>query len=332
MAVSTRKAGKSRRQAAGRGQTIAAIANVVEAEIVPRLLAAHQARLRGDATPAHALPAGAPQGQGASTGTTGAGTMAAGAMQPVFIAAFAAELIASDEAAVQVRIARLRQEGMSAEAVCLDVLAAAARHLGDLWVADRCSFIEVTTGAALLHRMMNTLRPAFAVRPACGMRARRAMLAAAPGEQHRFGLSMLAEFFRKDGWQVALPNATTIAQVVANASGRPLDMIGLSAGSDRHLGALAACIAALRASVANPSLVIMVGGPIFLERPDLVRMVGADATAPDAETAVQRATELLRQRRAAIPKGGASLSLLSPAPRRVAAAASDQAVGALLAR
>ena len=306
MAVSTRKAGSSRSQSSAREQTMSAIASVVEAEIVPRLLAAHAARLRGDSTPAHALT---PQVTPGSARTLDAAD----------VADFAAELIASDEASVEARVARLREAGMSAEAVCLAALAPAARYLGELWHADRCSFIEVTTGTALLHRMMNRLRPAFAVRAASGAQARRAILVAAPGEQHRFGLSMLAEFFRKDGWQVALPNANTTAQIVANATGRPVELVGLSAGSDRHLGALAACIAALRAGAANPDLIIMVGGPIFLARPELVRAVGADATASDAQEAVECATALLKALRSAPAHAGQAVQLL-PRPRTPAAA------------
>ncbi len=307
MAVSTRKAGSSRSPGAGREQTMAAIASVVETQVVPRLLAAHQVPQRRDAAPAR-------------------GAASSASLDGAFIAEFAAELIASDEAAVQARVARLRQggqhqEAMSAESVCLEALAPAARHLGDLWAADLCSFIEVTTGAALLQRLMNMLRPAFTVRAVSGMRVRRAMLVAAPGEQHRFGLSMLAEFFRKDGWQVALPNAATIAQIVASAAGRPLELVGLSCGGDRHLGALAACIAALRASAANPGLIIMVGGPIFLARPELVRTVGADATAADAEQAVKRARELLSQRREATAGDGAAVSVLRPARKRIPAVA-----------
>ncbi len=242
--------------------------------------------MRGDATPAHALPAVPPA------------PAAVAALDDGFVADFAAELIAGDAARVQARVAALREAGMSAEAVCLHALTPAARRLGDLWAADRCSFIEVTTGTALLHGLMNALRPDFKARPVAGMRARRAMLVTAPGEQHRFGLSMLAEFFRKDGWQVSLPNATTTAQVIALAAARPLDMVGFSAGGEGHLGALAACIAAVRAA-AGPDLLIMVGGPVFLARPELVRMVGADGTGADAEAAVQRAASLLKSRRAA---------------------------------
>ena len=43
----------------------------------------------------------------------------------------------------------------------------------------------------------------------------------------------------------------------------------------------------------------MVGGPLFLQRPELVTRVGADATAADAPAAVRQASGLLAMRAAA---------------------------------
>ena len=318
MAVSTKQADSTLKNPSAtqatpaRDQTLAAIAHVVAMDIVPRLLAAQQARLRGEASSTQAsastdtrstgtgkTPDAAPANAGA---TNASPDPRASAPDATFISRLTDELIAGDIAAVKQRIELLSHGGLTAEQLCLLALAPAARHLGDLWNMDRCSFLEVTTGTAMLHGIMNELRLAFRNRVFAGVRRRSAVLVTAPGEQHRFGLSMLAEFFRKDGWQVALPTGTTIAQITAVTAGRPVDLVGFSAGSDRHLGGLAACIAALRASSYNPDIIVMVGGPIFLERPELVESIGADATAADAEDAVLRAQVLLKTRRAAISR------------------------------
>ena len=244
-------------------------------------------------------------------------------MSMEFIAGFAASLIAGDDRAARTHVEQLRHGGMTAEAVCLQALTPVARFLGEEWVNDRCSFLDVTTATASLHGIMNELRPSFQNRAVVGADRRRMMLFTAPGEQHRFGLSMLAEFFRKDGWQVALPLGTTIKQITAVVTSRPTDVVGFSAGSDRHLGTLAACIAALRTSSYNPDVVVMVGGPVFLERPELARMVGADATAACAEEAVLRAEQLLEARRAAnLPRTN------RPATSRRPSRASNRAVTA----
>ncbi len=295
-----------------------ALASVVEAEIVPRLLAAQQVRFGAAPSAVAAGAEGVPLADGEAQAAPPPALDSAG---DAFIAAFAAELIRGDHAAIRLRIEELSQGGLPAESICLQVLAPAARHLGELWTDDRCSFLDVTTGTVLLHGIMNGLRPAFCYGAVDGVRPRCAMLVTAPGEQHRFGLAMLAEFFRNDQWQVSLPIGKTIAQIAALAAARPLDMVGFSAGSDRQLGALAACIAALRASSCNPDILVMVGGPIFAARPELVRLVGADATAANAEEAVHRAASLLQARRVAVAKRVARVRAGAPGRLNASAAA-----------
>ena len=300
--------------------TSSAIASMVESEIVPRLLAAHEARQRaGSPPPTMPAPAARPPDAAAPD----AAAPDAAALGEAFVAAFADELIRDAREAIQARIDGLAGAGMSAEDICLRALAPTARRLGELWERDLCSFIDVTAGTAMLHGIMNGLRPAFTGR-VVAIGARTAMLVAAPGEQHRFGLSMLAEFFRKEGWQVALPAAATTAQITAQAAARPVDMIGFSAGSERVLGALAACIAAVRASAYNPDVVIMVGGPIFVARPEFVAVVGADGTASDAQGAVRRAFALLKARRAALTRRRVRPALRRASPSSASAAAGDR--------
>ncbi|MGQ3177612.1 MAG: cobalamin B12-binding domain-containing protein, partial [Blastomonas fulva] len=51
-------------------------------------------------------------------------------------------------------------------------------------------------------------------------------------------------------------------------------------------------IARIRQQSCNPHIGIMVGGPIFTANPALAAKVGADATAPNAPTAVLIAQKL----------------------------------------
>ena len=53
---------------------------------------------------------------------------------------------------------------------------------------------------------------------------------------------------------------------------------------------------ALRRASRNPDLVILVGGRVFSERPELAQDVGADGTAADGELAVALAVTILEQR------------------------------------
>ena len=69
--------------------------------------------------------------------------------------------------------------------------------------------------------------------------------------------------------------------------------MGLSLNCITCLAPLRALIAETRSVTRNRDLVILVGGHVFLESPELVAAVGADGTAPDAEAAVRLARSLL---------------------------------------
>ena len=198
--------------------------------------------------------------------------------------------------------AAIAEKGL--ESVCLDLLAPAARHLGDLWSEDICSFTDVTIGLMRLQSALLAVTvPALGL--ASGADGRRTLLLAPlPGEQHTFGLTMVAGFFERAGWDVTL-----IAQGAAE-SGAPdrieaavranwYGVVGLSAGSTVQLAGLPRFLPRLRAISRNPDLAIMLGGPIFVAQPELARELGADTTAANGAHAVQVAEELIAPRKAA---------------------------------
>jgi methylmalonyl-CoA mutase cobalamin-binding subunit len=126
-------------------------------------------------------------------------------------------------------------------------------------------------------------------RPRAGWRV---LLATLPTEQHSLGLHMVAESFRAAGWDVTLEIAVANADLVGLVGGSAFAVIGFSLGRHSHAGELALTIRAIRKVSANPHIGVMVGGPAFLARPDLVRGVGADFTASCAGEAVARADAL----------------------------------------
>ncbi|MEJ1937739.1 cobalamin B12-binding domain-containing protein, partial [Nostoc sp. NIES-2111] len=119
---------------------------------------------------------------------------------------------------------------------------------------------------------------------------RQILLATAPGEQHTFGLSMVESFFRASGWDVTSDPDLDPAKLVGL---RRYGIIGFSLSSETRLEALSACIRAVRRASRNPGIGVMVGGHLFIERPELVAIVGADLTATDGLTAVLLAQSLL---------------------------------------
>lgn len=190
-------------------------------------------------------------------------------------------------------ISGLRSRGMPLERVYLGLLAPVARRLGEMWEQDACDFTAVTVGLCCLQQVVlehsSTFQPRFGSRD----QERRILLAPVPGEQHSFGLLMVGEFFRRQGWEVCSGTGTTVRELVAMVRKEWFTMIGFSLSCDQRLEILASAIRDIRRASRNPHLGVLVGGKVFNEQPELAVLVGADATATDGQQAALKAESLL---------------------------------------
>jgi len=208
-------------------------------------------------------------------------------------------LVAHDVSVASAYVETVRQRGATLERVCLDLLAPAARQLGVLWEKDECDFMQVTVGLCRLHQLLRELSPEFGTEESGGDGARRILLAPCPGDQHTFGISLVAQFLRRADWEVWHEFPATDADIVTVLRRHWFAVVGLSVGSESRLDQLATTIAAIRRHSRNRDIGVMVGGPVLLERPELAQLVGADATAVDGPTAVIRAENICRALRQA---------------------------------
>ena len=214
---------------------------------------------------------------------------------------FAGLVLARDLPRAAAYLDRLQARGVAADSLYLELLAPTARHLGNRWTDDTLDFGQVTIGLGNLHRLLRDLGPAFEAPAAPGRpqsppeTARRGLLVAACGEQHTFGLAMLTAFFRRARWVIWSGAPATPAELGAIVRDHWFDMIGLSLAYEGRLDALQSAIRRVRKMSSNPRIRIMVGGPVFIEHPDLVAQVGAEAMAVDGQQAVMRAESLLAQ-------------------------------------
>ena len=203
-----------------------------------------------------------------------------------------ADCAVSGSAEAEAYVAALQGRGADTEAVYLDLLAPAARRLGELWETDALSFADVTIGVMRLHRIMGTLGSDFRGENMRERPGRRALLVPAPGEQHSFGLAMVSAFFRRAGWSVWSGPALTLPNLLRLVRAEWFGVVGFSAGTGERLELLSSCIRQVRQASRNASLGIMVGGPVFSEQ-GLAGLVGADATAQDGRHATFQAEGLL---------------------------------------
>jgi methanogenic corrinoid protein MtbC1 len=250
----------------------AGLVRTIETEIIPRLMLAHRGAFE---------PAVAPAGMG---------THAPDADE---VGELVRLVLAHEADVAAAYVETIRTQGASLEALYLDLLAPAARHLGELWVQDVCDFTAVTIGLSRLQRVARGLRPRFPDAAEQPERARQALLVAVPGEQHTFGLFMLGELFRRAGWGVWSEPIASSGELLEVVRREWFEIVGLSVSCETRLDGLASAILSVRRVSRNRAVGVMVGGRVFVDQPELVASVGADATATDGRQALNRAEELL---------------------------------------
>ena len=190
---------------------------------------------------------------------------------------------------------RLIADGMSIEVVILDVLSPTARHLGLQWETDELSFVDVTLGLSHLQQLLRIYSPALVAEVQPRGEGRRMFLSAMPGEQHTFGLSVVEEFFRRDGWDVVCETAATRRELIARPREEWFDVVGLSASGDAAVALLPQLIRSIRDVSLNREVRVIVGGCAFLANPDNALALGADLGAANGRDAVSHVDLLLKR-------------------------------------
>lgn len=248
---------------------MARLVQTLESDIIPRLVKAH--RLPTDADDARSI-------------------------SWPDIGHFARLCHAPDETPMHAVVYGLRAAGVPVERLYVGLLAPTARELGRLWDDDLCDFTDVTVGVGRLQQLLRELSPAFGAEVDHPADGRRILLLPAPGEQHTLGASMVAEFFRRAGWDVVGGVGGSPLDPVQAVQAEWFDILGLSAGHHARADWLRDCISAVRQASRNRGIGVLVGGPLFAVAPEYGGGVGADAVVTEGERGPEVAEGLLASR------------------------------------
>jgi len=247
------------------------LARTIEEQIIPRLMLAHRTAAQAPVQPSGPRYA-ITQGD---------------------VKHFAKLVLSHEEDVAFSAIQALRAREVSVEKIYVDLLAPTARYLGELWDNDLCNFTDVTVGLGRLQRVLRELSPALGSSVEHPSLGRRVLLLPSPGEQHTFGLVMVAEFFRRAGWDVTGGAWAAGADAAALVRAEWFDVIGFSLGAETHVRSLAASIDAVRHATCNSGIAVLVGGPLFGWHPEFVGQVGADGMTIDGREAPSLAESLI---------------------------------------
>ena len=219
-----------------------------------------------------------------------AGDASSGALSEADVLHFSKLLLgAGDDEVIATYLSAVQARGLTVDHIYLDLFQPAARYVGELWVADLCTFVDVTLAIGTMQRLMRTLGADFHRNGCSASGSRLALLAPLPGDQHTFGLTMVAEFFRRSGWTVWTAPFASIDDMVAAVKSTWFAVVGFSVSRDDRVDELESTIQRIRRESANGEVGIMVGGPAFVSCPGLAARIGADAVSCNAIEALAQA-------------------------------------------
>jgi MerR family transcriptional regulator, light-induced transcriptional regulator len=259
-----------RRSSVAKGDPGDTVNTIIESEIIPRLLMAH-----------------------VSSDTHGKPRLSR-PINPDDASRFAMLPLRLEAASLLEEVDAFIADGASVETVCLDLLAPAARKLGEMWDNDECDFIDVTMGLWRLQEVMREIaaRSPTDARVTCTPRT--ALFSPMPGDLHNFGTLMIEEVFARAGWQSEALVKPERRELLDRLSRQSFDVVGLTLARDCPSAALGNLIKAMRNVSANPNIIVLVGGRMINENPGMANEVGADGTGADALSALELAENLVK--------------------------------------
>lgn len=248
------------------------ISSIIESEIIPRLLKAERAKgpfLR--LVPAsRAMPC------------------------QLEIDTFVDLCVFNDPFAAQDFVNQLLKEGLNTDHIFLELITPAARKLGAQWELDHMGFVDVTRGVVRLHAIAHEIGFVFQDGPVIQGDVKRVMIASAPGSEHLLGPTIVAEFFRKEGWQVVIEISPSKKELVRAVSNEWFDTVGLSVSIAAQLTDLADLVDQIKKCSRNPRVAILLGGPIFTVEELQASDFGAGGVCTNAKDAVKLALFIVR--------------------------------------
>ncbi|MFP4238753.1 MAG: B12-binding domain-containing protein [Rhodosalinus sp.] len=182
-------------------------------------------------------------------------------------------------------ISAMVSSGVCSDEVFDTYLPAVARELGDRWMRDEATFVEVTVGTGRLQTLLRERAERRCAAPSGGTRG--ILLVLPPFEAHALGVFIAADQMRRAGHSVQLAIGPSAAEVAALVAQRDFAMVGLTCATRRATGELRTFISEMRAAARAPLPPVVIGGPVKESVPDLAQTTGADHVAGDCEEALR---------------------------------------------
>lgn len=198
-------------------------------------------------------------------------------------------LMSDSDSSYQSVIASLIASGVSSQEIFQSYVPAAARSLGEMWVSDRASFVDVTVGASRLQGLFRDKRseigPLWQDR---SIPLGQSVLMIIPEyEQHALGAFVTADNLRRHGLWVHMAIGLTHAELADLAGSGRFAMIGISVATRNSVEKTTELVDYIRS---NTDYVppIVIGGRAVDADPKAAMRTGADFAVRTAREAIEK--------------------------------------------
>lgn len=167
----------------------------------------------------------------------------------------------------------------------LHIIQPSMYEIGLMWEKAEISVAQEHLASAVVSRILACVAGEVSHIP---KEKGKAVITAAPGEFHEIGAWMVSDLLEQDGWQVSYLGANTPDQDLINLLEESLpDLLVLSVTMPFNLDRAKAIVAAVRENSIHRSMRILVGGRVFVDNPELEKVVGADGLAANLDEALR---------------------------------------------
>ncbi|WP_245306301.1 cobalamin B12-binding domain-containing protein [Roseovarius aestuariivivens] len=206
-----------------------------------------------------------------------------------WVARLCEALMSESEASYQSVLSSLMATGVSSQEIYQSYIPSAARYLGELWVSDQASFVDVTVGASRLQSLFRTDAAASTMRwTDRSVPLGQSVLMVIPEfEQHALGAFVAADNMRRHGLWVHMAIGLKNSELVELVRSSRFAMIGVTAATRSSIEKVTGMVDYLRTN-ADYVPPIVVGGRAVDEDEKLVMRTGADFAVRTAREAIEK--------------------------------------------
>lgn len=186
-----------------------------------------------------------------------------------------------------VLLTEMRRARVSVAALADVYIPLAARSMGEDWVEDQMSWLDVTLGVSRLQALLREISSAWAADQAGDTGHGTVLLIIPDREQHTLGPMVAMTQLRRFGVSVCLRIAPTTEELRSLLAQRAFDGVLISIATREKLDHVARTVAFLKKHSASP-LPIIVGGAVLTTMPEVATCTGADLSSNDIGEALER--------------------------------------------